>query len=61
MAIEITNSDFISGSLKKISYARSSKLFTANAGIMTKHIGDLQNANLEKIINAIISLLEKSA
>ena len=59
-AIEITSSDFASGSLKKTSYARPGKLFTANAGIMTKHVGDLQNANLEEIIKAVISLLEKS-
>ena len=59
-AIEIISSDFISGSLKKTSYARPGKLFTANAGIMTKHIGDLQSTKLKEIINAVISLLEKS-
>lgn len=60
IASEITNSDFASGSLKKTSYARPGKLFTANAGIMTKHIGDLRSAKLEEIIRAVISLLEKS-
>ena len=59
-AIEITNSDFASGSLLKTSYARPSKLFTANAAIMTKHVGDLQSAKLEEIVKAVISLLEKS-
>lgn len=59
-AIEITSSDFTSGSLNKPSYARPGKLFTANTGIMTKHIGDLESAKLEEIIKAIISLLEKS-
>jgi mRNA interferase MazF len=59
-AIEITNSDFASGSLLKTSYARPGKLFTANAAIMTKHIGDLQSAKLEEIVKAVISLLEKS-
>ncbi len=59
-AIEITNSDFASGSLLKTSYARPNKLFTANAAIMTKHVGDLQNAKLEGIVKAVISLLEKS-
>lgn len=59
-AIEITNSDFTSGSLKKTSYARPGKLFTANALIMTKHIGDLQSAKLEEIVKAVIALLEKS-
>ena len=59
-AVEITNSDFTSGSLKKNSYARPGKLFTANAGIMTKHIGDLQSIKLEEIIKAVISMLENS-
>jgi hypothetical protein len=44
----------------KISYARLGKLFTANAAIMTKHVGDLQSAKLEEIVKAVISLLEKS-
>ena len=59
-AIEITNSDFASGSLMKTSYARPSKLFTANAAIMTKRVGDLQSSKLEEIVKAVISLLEKS-
>jgi mRNA interferase MazF len=59
-AIEITNSDFASGSLMKTSYARPGKLFTANMAIMTKHVGDLQTAKLEEIVKAVISLLEKS-
>ena len=59
-AVEITSADFTSGLLKKTSYARPGKLFTANALIMTKHIGDLESAKLEEIIKAVISLLEKS-
>lgn len=59
-AVEIVNSDFVSGSLKQTSYARPGKLFTANALIMTKHIGDLESAKLEQIVRAVISLLEKS-
>lgn len=59
-AIEITNSDFTNGSLKKMSYARPGKLFTANAAIMTMHIGDLESAKLKEIVKAVISLLEKS-
>jgi len=59
-AVEITNSDFASGSFRKDSYARPGKLFTANAGIMTKQIGELKSEKLEEIIRAIILLLEKS-
>lgn len=55
-AVEITSADLTSGSLNKTSYARPGKLFTANAGIMKTHIGDLQSAKLEEIIQAVISL-----
>lgn len=59
-AIEIINSDFASGSLKKTSYARPGKLFTANAAIMTRYVGDLKKAKLEETVNAVISVLKKS-
>ena len=59
-AVEIANNDLASGSFRKNSFARPGKLFTANAGIMTKQIGVLQNAKLEEIIRAVISMLEKS-
>lgn len=59
-AVEITNGDLASGSFRKNSFARPGKLFTANTGIMTKQIGELQRAKLEEIIRAVISLLEKS-
>ena len=60
LAIEITNGDLMSGAFRKDCYARPGKLFTANAGIMTKQIGELKTEKLEEIIRAVISLLEKS-
>ncbi len=60
LAVEITNSDLANGSFKKDSYARPGKLFTANAAIMTKQIGELKSQKLEEIIRVVISLLEKS-
>ena len=60
LAVEITNSDLMSGSFRKDSYARPGKLFTANATIMTKQIGELKPEKLEEIIRSVISLLEES-
>ena len=60
LAVQVTNSDLVSGAFRKDSYARPGKLFTANAGIMTKQIGELKAEKLEEIVKAIISLLEKS-
>ncbi len=59
-AVEITTADLTSGLLRKTSYARSGKLFTVNARIMTKQIGELKSEKLEEIIRAVVSLLEKS-
>lgn len=59
-AVEITTSDLTSGLLRQTSYARLGKLFTANAGIMRKEIGQLKPEKLEEIIRTVISLLEES-
>ena len=60
MLLTWVSDDLESGSLKKTSYARPGELFTANAGIMTKQIGELKSGKLAEIIQAIISILEKS-
>jgi mRNA interferase MazF len=52
LAVEVTSGNLASGSFRKDSYARPGKLFTANAGIMTKEIGELKSEKLEEIIRA---------
>lgn len=59
-AIEISDSDLENGSLRKMSYARPAKLFTANSGIMTRTVGDLSEDKLNEIVLAVISLFERS-
>ena len=48
------------GSLRKTSYARPGKLFTANSGIMTKNVGDLDDTKVSEVILAVISVFEKA-
>ena len=55
-AVEIAETDFISGSLMRISYARPGKLFSANTSIMERIAGDLKQPKLLAIINAIIEI-----
>lgn len=57
-AVEIIQSDFYSGSLLRISYARPGKLFTASNAIMEKEVGLLTSAKLSSVIKAVITLLE---
>ena len=38
-AIQITNDNFETGSLRRLSYARPAKLFTANSSLMETEVG----------------------
>jgi len=58
-AIDITDDDLENGSLRKTSYARPGKLFTANSGIVTRDVGDLSDKKRNEILFAVISLFEK--
>ncbi len=42
-AIELNQTDFAEGSLQRVSYARPSKLFTANASLLQHQAGQLTN------------------
>lgn len=55
-AIEINSSDFSSGSLIAVSYARPGKLFTASTGIMTKNLGELTNSKVTEILKSVSAL-----
>ena len=56
-AIEITSSDFSSGSLIRISYARPGKLFTANSSLMARVAGELLASKHAAIIAGVIAVL----
>ena len=56
-AIKLSKTDFASGSLKVVSYARPGKLFTASSDLMVARVGDLKKASFQKIIDAVTELL----
>ncbi len=58
-AIELTDDGFAKGSLHVVSYARPSKLFTANRSLIVRQVGVLKDEMLERIVDAIIELLRK--
>ena len=60
-AVQLTDPDFGSGSLRVVSYARPAKLFTADQGLFVAEAGRLKPTALQSIINEIISLLQKSS
>ena len=60
-AIQITDDDFQTGSLQRLSYARSTKLFTANISLMEIEVGRLTAIAFNNIINDVVDILQKAA
>lgn len=58
-AIKLDDRDFTQGSLKRISYVRPSKLFTANQELIISTIGQLKSSSIQKIVKTVIDLLER--
>ena len=59
-AVELVDDDFASGSLRRLSYARPSKLFTANISIMATSAGHLSQKALGGVVEATIEILRGS-
>ena len=57
-SILLVDADFASGSLRLDSYARPGKLFTAESSLMVSQAGVLKPDSFEKIIEAVVELLE---
>jgi len=56
-AVELTDADFDAGSLRVTSYARPGKLFTASGSLMVSEVGNLSQATLQSIVQAVVDLL----
>jgi mRNA interferase MazF len=59
-AIEIRFDDFHSGALRVTSFARPSKLFTANQALISAVVGDLELDKFDEILDAVIALFQAS-
>jgi mRNA interferase MazF len=57
-AVPLDTDDFASGSLRRASYARPGKLFTAHTSIIAGNVGILVAAKLDVIRNTIIQLIQ---
>ena len=57
-AIELKSNDFVSGTLKVVSYVRPGKLFTANAGLIVAQAGVISKGKLNDVVNAVTQLLQ---
>ena len=52
-SVELNQADFLEGNLPLKSYIRPDKLFTAEATIVQKHKGKLQNQLLNHVLDAV--------
>jgi mRNA interferase MazF len=57
LAIEIKDDDFAKGSLRRTSYARPGKLFTANSSLIVAQVGILGARRFQSILDAVVDLL----
>ena len=57
-ATEITDADFQTGSLHRVSYVRPGKLFTANEVIFHRLVGILHQSKLQQVRSDIIQLIQ---
>lgn len=60
-AVELTDDDFQTGSLRLVSYARPAKLFTAHESLFAFEAGALLEASLKKIAAEVVSLMQNDA
>lgn len=58
-AVQLTDKDFKTGSLHRMSYARPSKLFTGSKILIIKELGVLQKARVELILDKVVDLFKK--
>ena len=57
-AITLTDADFAQGSLQRVSYARASKLFTANESLFHRSAGQLNPECHANVVRVIVDLLQ---
>jgi mRNA interferase MazF len=59
-AIEISDADFASGSLQRVSFVRPGKLFTCSASLMRSQAGHLTHSALTKVLDPVVALLKRA-
>ncbi|EIC20438.1 PemK-like protein [Thiorhodovibrio frisius] len=60
-AVEIDDNHFAKGSLRRISYVRPGKLFTANRSLFRRSLGLISANALESIRKALIAIISSPA
>ena len=56
-AVALSDQSFRLGGVRRTSYARPGKLFTANRDLMLRQVGVRESEVLKQIVNAVVELL----
>jgi mRNA interferase MazF len=56
-AVELRDQDFTSGSLRRASFARPGKLFTANQSLFRSETGTIGREALIRVVDEVVGLL----
>ncbi len=57
-AIPLASNDFADGGLRRRSYVRPNRLFTADSRIILRSVGKLTDGKMQEIVGAIIEIIE---
>lgn len=60
-AVELTDSDFEDGSLRRVSYARPGKLFTAHLTLINAVAGTLNASARRRVVERTVTLLQQGS
>jgi mRNA interferase MazF len=60
-AVPLGTPDFASGGLLVASFARPGKLFTANAALIVRSVGRLNDVAFQRVLDAVVVLLRPAA
>ena len=60
-AVPLGAPDFVSGGLLVASFARPGKLFTANAALLVRSVGRLNDAAFQRVLDAVVALVRPAA
>ena len=55
--VELTNGDFVTGSLPHISSIRPNRLFTADSNLIIRSVGILSQKKIQQVIDKIIQII----
>ncbi|MDO8553218.1 MAG: type II toxin-antitoxin system PemK/MazF family toxin [Candidatus Micrarchaeota archaeon] len=58
-SITLEETDFVNGSLKRQSFIRPNRLFTAHRSLILYKVGSIKTEKIKEVIAAVKSLLEK--